>query len=75
MKSTIFLLLNIVTLNAYTQISSVTVNPSKPEAGQKITITYTGKLAKVGTKMSYILCYDENFRMPIKTIPTQLVNN
>ncbi len=76
MKNISFMLLtSFFNINIYAQTSDLVLNTLKPEAGQKITITYTGKLAKVGTKMSYILCYDENFRMPIKVIPTQLVNN
>ncbi len=75
MKYFLFLLLNIIPLWAYTQISHLNLNTSKPEAGQKITVTYSGKLAKEGTKMSYILRFDDNYRMPVKVILTQLVNN
>ena len=75
MKSTLFLLLNIITVNAYTQISGITVNPSKPEAGQKITITYIGELAKEGTKMSIILQHTPLNYSPIKGIPTQIINS
>lgn len=74
-NSSLTLLICFFNIDVYAQTSDLVLRPTNPEADQKITITYTGKLAKVGTKMSYILCYDENFRMPIKTIPTQLVNN
>ncbi|MEA5260812.1 TlpA disulfide reductase family protein [Arcicella aquatica] len=75
MKYALLLLLNVITLSAYTQISHITLNPSKPESGQKITITYTGKLAKAGTKMYHIFCFDDDYRIPQKGIKTQLINN
>jgi thiol-disulfide isomerase/thioredoxin len=78
MKSCLLVILCAINFCCFGQISTVVVNPSKPEAGQRITVTYTGKLVKEGTKMTCIshnsnLIYSETKVVPCKMIDNQLI--
>lgn len=73
MKHTLIFFLSILSVNIYAQ--NVTLNTSTPEAGQKITVTYTGGLVKEGTKMSCVLQHTPSNYSPIKGIPTKTINN
>ncbi len=50
-------------------------NTIYPEAGKKVTFTYTGKLAKKGTKISYICHYLGSNFVSEKSIPYKVKNN
>jgi thiol-disulfide isomerase/thioredoxin len=78
MKSYLFIILYTIDFCCFGQVSTVVLNPSNPEAGQRITVTYTGKLVKAGTKMTCLshninLSYSENKVIPCKLIDNQLI--
>lgn len=73
MKHTLIFFLSILSANIYAQ--SVTLNTPTPEAGQQITVTYTGKLVKEGTKISCVLQHTPSNYSPTKGIPTKIINN
>jgi thiol-disulfide isomerase/thioredoxin len=75
MKSTFFILLSILSIKVFAQTSGVTLNTSKPETGQQIIVTYSGKLVKEGTKMTCILHYTPLNYTPSKGITTSIINN
>ncbi len=79
MKIYLLLILSVIALNSYGQTPNLFPNlllsSPYPEAGQKITISYSGKLAKEGTK---ITCYNRNlstFYFETKVIPCKIVDN
>ncbi len=75
MKTALFLILSIVALNSYGQAPTLLLSSLYPEAGQKITISYSGKLAKEGTK---ITCFNRNwstFYFETKVIPCKMIDN
>ena len=72
---TLFLLLSLLSIKVCSQTSSVVLNKSRPEVGQQITVTYSGKLVKEGTKMACTLYYTPLNYQPSKGIVTQIINN
>lgn len=78
MKNYLLIILFAINFCCCGQVSTVVLNPANPEAGQRITVTYTGKLVKAGTKMTCIshnlnLSYSENKVIPCKLIDNQLI--
>jgi thiol-disulfide isomerase/thioredoxin len=75
MKSTILLLLGLLSVKGFSQTSSVKLNKSKPEVGEQVIVTYSGKLVKEGTKMECVLHYTPQSYIPSRGIPTSIINN
>ncbi len=75
MKSYLPFFLLFIAICTHGQGSNVILNTPYPEAGQQITFTYSGKLAKEGTR---ITCFNRNwstFYFGTKVIPCKIVDN
>lgn len=77
MKHTfLFVALALCSFRISAQNSVLKITPKKPEVGQKVTVTYTGKLAaKEGTKLSFVSYFARNNYIPQKGIETKRVGN
>lgn len=71
----LFLLSLMIVYNSYAQTEGVTLTTKMPEAGQKITVAYRGRLAIKGSKMFAVVYKSSRIDTDIKRIPTVVKEN
>lgn len=73
-----YLCLVLITLTnnySFSQNNSLIISPNKPENGQKVELTYHGRLVKEGTKMYVILQFSNLSLTPTFSINAEIQNN